>query len=121
MSATRREQRCVWLMPSEDPDARYLIPGCWERVQDWDAPCTCKTTAQELDEAEARIAELQSKLQQIEDDRSALRSVVWKHKDGQALIEQGYKLADEWRTQKHQVKAEEDGQSTGAGRERSNA
>jgi hypothetical protein len=99
----RRETRCTWIAPSEDPDARYLIPGCWERVLDWNAPCTCKSTAQELDEAEERIAQLERELDQLKDYHSALRSVVGRHADGRTLIEDGYKLAGEWRAQKRLV------------------
>lgn len=92
-----REQRCAWIAPSEEPNARYLVPGCWTRVLDWDAECTCKTTAQEMDEADAKIARLERELQRISDDHHALISTVGKHPDARALLEAADKSAAEWR------------------------
>jgi hypothetical protein len=104
---TRRESRCVWIAPSEDPDARYLVPGCWERVTDWNAPCACKTTAEELAEAEATAQRLERELQRLRDDHHALVSAVGKHQDGSALLQQADKTASAWRAARARTEAQE--------------
>jgi hypothetical protein len=102
-----REQRCVWIAPSEEPDDRYLVPGCWERVLDWDAECTCKSTAQEVDEAEAEIARLKDEMERVSNNYHALISTVSKHQDGQTLLEQADRMAAQWGAQRQLVKAQE--------------
>jgi hypothetical protein len=92
-----RGPRCVWIAPSEDPEARYLVPGCWERVLDWDADCTCKTTAEELAEAEARAEQLDGELQRIRDEYHALISAVGSHADGRMLLEAADRMSAKWR------------------------
>ncbi|TDD97592.1 hypothetical protein [Actinomadura rubrisoli] len=89
---TSRELRCTWIAPSEDPDARLLVPGCMERVQDWDADCTCKSSAEELDELEARVAELEQQLDAQRDRYSSLHSADFR----------------EWRKQKAAVRKAND-------------
>jgi hypothetical protein len=93
----RREARCTWIAPSEA--ARLLVPGCWTRVQDWDADCTCKTTTQELDEADARIADLERQLQQSLDEQHAMAVAIGRHTDRAALFEAATKFRIEWRRQ----------------------
>lgn len=104
----RRESRCTWVAPSEDPDARLLVPGCWERVQDWDADCTCKTSAEELDELEARVAGLEAQLDLQQDRYHALSSVVGKGSDASALFKEAHESFREWRKQKAAVRREND-------------
>ena len=99
-----RETRCAWIAPSEDPDARYLVPGCWERVQDWDAACTCKTSAEELDERDARIAELEAELDRARDRDQSLRSAVLQHPDARGLFKQADESYREWRRKKDAVR-----------------
>lgn len=101
----QREARCVWLIPSEDPDARYLVPGCWERVQDWDAACTCPSTAAQLDEAEQKIAELEQKAPRDETYCSALRSVICRQPNARVLLEEVDVLYREWMAQRAAVEA----------------
>lgn len=100
----RREIRCAWVAPAEDPDARYLVPGCIERVQDWDAPCTCKTTRQELDGLAGRIAELEADLDRQRDRYHALLGAVGQHHDAAALHERAAENFREWRRQKAAVR-----------------
>lgn len=106
MSA-QRETRCTWVAPSEDPAARYLIPGCWERVQDWDADCTCKTSAEELNELTARIAGLEARLDQAHDRYSSLHSAVLKHADSAALFVKADGDFREWRRMKAEVRKQD--------------
>lgn len=100
----RREPRCTWVAPAEEPDARFLVPGCMERVQDWDAECACKTSAQELDEADARIAELEAQLDRERDWHSAWRGVALQHRDGRVLFDRANASFKEWRRQKDAVR-----------------
>lgn len=96
---TPREARCTWIAPSEDPNARLLIPGCWDRVLDWDAECTCKTTAQELDDADARIADLERQLRAEQDENHALCVAIGRHPDSAALFEAATQYRLGWRRQ----------------------
>lgn len=107
----RRESRCTWIAPSEDPDARLLVPGCWTRVQDWDADCTCKTSAEELDELEARVAALEAQLDLQQDRYHALSSVVSKRPDATALFKDAHESFREWRRQKAAVRRMNDNPS----------
>lgn len=106
-----REIRCTWVAPSEDPNARYLIPGCWERVQDWDADCTCTTSAEELNELTARVADLEAQLDRERDRYSALRSAVMKHKDAAVLYAEATADFQEWRRMKAEVRRQNDNPS----------
>lgn len=108
---TNRETRCTWIAPSEDPDARLLVPGCWTRVQDWDADCTCKTSAEELDELTARVAALEAQLDLQQDRYHALSSVVGKRRDSSALFKEAHESYREWRKQKTSVRRENDNPS----------
>ncbi|MFF5261323.1 hypothetical protein ACFY4C_20465 [Actinomadura viridis] len=83
-----REARCTWVAPSEDPNTQLLVPGCWERVQDWDAECTCKTTADEVTDLEARVTELEAELDRQQDRYHALVGAVGRHHDAAALHQQ---------------------------------
>lgn len=103
MTTTPRETRCTWIAPSEDPNARLLVPGCMERVLDWDAACTCKTSSVELNEAEARIADLERQLRRSRDDHHALVAAVGRHPDGTGLFAAADKLRAAWRQQTQQV------------------
>ena len=107
----RREPRCTWIGPSEDPEARLLVPGCWERVQDWDADCTCKTSAEELDELQARVADLEAQLDLQQDRYEALSGVVLKRPDAAALFKAAHESFREWRKQKAAVRRENDNPS----------
>jgi hypothetical protein len=100
----RREIRCAWIAPSEDPDAQLLVPGCMERVQDCDAPCTCKTSAQELDELEARVAELEAELDRERDRSQSWSGVALRHPDSAALFAQADESFRKWRQMKDAVR-----------------
>jgi hypothetical protein len=107
----RREPRCTWIAPSEDPEARLLVPGCMERVQDWDADCTCKTSAEELDELEARVKDLEAQLDRALDRAQAFSSAVLEHQDAAALFKEADESFREWRKQKAAVRRENDNPS----------
>lgn len=93
----RREPRCTWIAPSDDPDARLLVPGCMERVLDWDADCTCKTTVEELAEAEERAARLQAELDHQRDLHHALVAAVGRHRDAASLHAKAHEIYGERR------------------------
>lgn len=100
-----RETRCAWLIPAEEPDARYMVPGCMTRVQDWDADCTCTSTAEELDAAEEKIAELEAAALSQQDRMCALISVVGRMPNARALLEEVDRTVREWAVQRDAVKA----------------
>ncbi|RJL19738.1 hypothetical protein [Bailinhaonella thermotolerans] len=99
MTGQARMLRCAWIAPAEDPDARLLIPGCPDRVQDWDAPCACPTTVEELGQAETRIAELTAELQALRHHVYGLTTAIDAHPDRASL----FAAADRWHmTQKEE-------------------
>ncbi|GAA3958171.1 hypothetical protein GCM10023085_45800 [Actinomadura viridis] len=101
-----RELRCAWIAPSEDPNTRLLVPGCMERVQDWEAPCTCKTTAEEVTELEERLTELKAEPDRQEDRYHALVAAVGQHHDAAALHQQAAENFRERRRMKAAVRHE---------------
>lgn len=101
---SRRGLRCAWIAPPEEPQTRMLVPGCPERVQDWDAPCTCKTTDEELAEAEARSARLEAKLDRARDRYQALMGAVSRRPDASAIFKEADASFAEWRRMKDAVR-----------------
>lgn len=100
-----RETRCVWVAPAEEPDARYLVPGCMERVQDWDADCACKTSAEELNEFEEQAARLADDLDAARDRYQSLMSVVARDcKDAVALLKAADESYRDWRRMKAETR-----------------
>lgn len=69
---TNIDQRCHWVR-SED-GFTTLIPGCWPRVHDCDAPCTCgrwsEDSAAEI--IAAKTADLRRLFHQVQQLRQAL-------------------------------------------------
>jgi hypothetical protein len=73
------------------------------RVQDWDAECTCTSTAEELDQAEAKIASLERQLAREKDMAQAFRSVLIQQPDSWSLVEKAYTIADEQTRRREEI------------------
>lgn len=98
-----RETRCAWVIPPDEPDARYMVPGCPERVQDWDAECTCPTTAEQLDEFEAKIRELEAEAMRASDRSSALIAVIGRFPNARELLDEVNQKVREWDAMRKRV------------------
>lgn len=97
--------RCTWVVPAEDPGARFLVPGCYERLEDGDAECTCPTTAEELARLQQLVADLERKLADQAEYGVALTSVVSKLPGGAQILQEANGLGRQWVEQRRQVRA----------------
>lgn len=72
MTATRQPVACHWVRA--DDGLTVLVPGCWDRVHDPDATCTCG----EWSEARARevISGLRANITRAQYDLQRLRQAM---------------------------------------------
>lgn len=83
---------CHWYENPDHPGERFLIPGCYSRLDDPDQ-CTCTHPWDELPRLRRQVAELEAQLRDAQQRYSDLLSMVAAHPDGAAVLDNARKLA----------------------------
>lgn len=90
---------CYWWT---DPDgALCLLPGCWSRVADPDAECTCATLAARLAATERTLHELRRRQEYADRWHTALAEALDAHPAGRDIRTDAAARRDAARTTTH--------------------
>ncbi|SEU46468.1 hypothetical protein SAMN05421811_12741 [Nonomuraea wenchangensis] len=93
---------CHWYENPDRPGERFLIPCCYERLEDPDT-CTCELPIEELRRLRAENRELRARLDQRDRDFLDLAAAISGRPDARAIWDQ----MDAYRQRRAQVAAED--------------
>lgn len=84
-AAQRRPTTCHWW--EDEYGGRYLIPGCYARVENPDLEaCHCPSLEQQLEAARREIAALEGKRDALQTWHDHIVRAVYDHPDGNKIM-----------------------------------
>jgi hypothetical protein len=86
---------CHWYENPERPGERYLVPCCYERVQDADAKCGCELPVDELVRLRREVTQAKTAREKAVRDLRAMEIVLARRPDFDAVFKEARQVREE--------------------------